>query len=250
MSFAVTNDAQRIAYECIGTGRPTVLLHGFSDSRHSWREAGFVEPLLGAGRQLILVDCRGHGDSDKPHEPAAYASRHRAGDAIAVLDALGLQKADLIGYSMGGALALGTALFHPHRIGRLVVIAAHPFAQDMTPFRQAISGGIEHWLGLLEANGLRLSPNVRQRIASNDLHALRASVVEDRPDSSSLLPRLQTPLLAIAGSLDPNRESVRHFAELARGEFRSIEGCNHFSVFTASNRTVPAILEFFNRDPV
>lgn len=250
MNFAVTNDAQRIAYECIGAGRPTVLLHGFSDSRHSRREAGFIEPLLAAGRHLILVDCRGHGDSEKPHEPSAYTSRHRAGDTIAVLDALGLQKADLIGYSMGGAIALATALFHPQRIGRLVVIGAHPFPQDMTPFRRAISGAIGDWLGLLEANGLRLSPAVRQRIASNDLNALRASVAEDRPDSSNLLSRLQPPLLAIAGSLDPARDSVRRFSELTGGEFKLIEGCNHFSVFTASDQTVPAILEFFNRERV
>ena len=248
--LAISSDAQRIAYECIGTGRPAVFLHGLSDSRHSWHEMGYVEPLLAAGRQVILMDCRGHGDSGKPHDPAAYAPRRRAEDVVSVLDAVGVEKADLIGYSMGGGIALATARFFPQRVHRLVVIAAHPFAQDMTPFRQVLSDGIRRWVDLLEANGMQLSTDARQRIVANDTEALRACVGEDRTDSSAAVCRLRSPLLAIAGSLDPVSAAVRRFAELARGEFRAIEGCNHFTVFSAASETVPAIVEFFSRAQV
>lgn len=248
--IAVSSDGQPIAYECIGTGRPVVFLHGLSDSRHSWHEMGYVEPLLAAGRQVILMDCRGHGDSGKPHDAAAYAPRHRAADVVSVLDAVGAEKADLIGYSMGGGIALAAARFFPQRVCRLVVMAAHPFAQDLTPFRRVLSGGIRGWIDLLEANGLQLSADARQRIVENDTAALRACVGEDRPDSSDLVCRMDSPLLAIAGSLDPSSAAVRRFAELAGGEFRAIEGCNHFTMFSAVREMVPAIVEFINRGQV
>lgn len=246
--LAISSDAQRIAYECIGTGRPVVFLHGLSDSRHSWHEMGYVEPLLTAGRQVISMDCRGHGDSGKPHDAAAYAPRRRAEDVVSVLDAVGVEKADLVGFSMGGGIALATAGFFPHRVSRLVVIAAHPFAQDMTPFRQVLSGGIRGWIDLLEANGLQLSAEARQRIMANDLDALRACVGKDRTDSSALVCRLHSPLLAIAGSLDPASAAVQRFAELAGGEFQAIKGRNHFTAFSAVSEMVPAIVEFINRD--
>jgi pimeloyl-ACP methyl ester carboxylesterase len=245
-----SSDGQRIAYECIDTGRAAVFLHGLSDSRHSWHELGYVQPLLAAGSQVILMDCRGHGDSGKPHDPAAYAPRRRAEDVVSVLDTVGVERADLIGYSMGGGTALATALFFPQRVHRLVVIAAHPFAQDMTPFRHVLSDGIQGWIDLLEANGLPLSADARQRIVANDTDALRACVGEDRADSSALVEWLRSPLLAIAGSLDPASAAVRRFAELAGGEFRAIEGCNHFTVFSAARETVPAIVEFIGRAQV
>src|SRR5262245_24868391 len=87
----VAEDGVTIAYEDLGRGEPIVLLHGVTESRGSWHEAGYVERFLRRGRRLILVDCRGHGQSGKPREPAAYSGRGRAADIVAVLDHAGIR---------------------------------------------------------------------------------------------------------------------------------------------------------------
>src|ERR1700752_4618190 len=98
MAFA-SNNGVRIHYETIGEGRPLVLHHGTSGSGADWIDLGFVSALR-AGRQLILIDSRGHGQSDKPHDPAAYDLALRVADVVSVLDQLGHQKADFLGYSL------------------------------------------------------------------------------------------------------------------------------------------------------
>jgi pimeloyl-ACP methyl ester carboxylesterase len=129
---------------------------GFTETSASWEEAGHIEPFLRAGRQVVLIDARGHGASGKPHEPGAYTGKNHASDFVAVLDALGTSAADVVGYSMGGMIALAAALHCPVRVKAAVVIAAHPFAQDMSPYRRAIVDGLETWLAIVEAQGAAL----------------------------------------------------------------------------------------------
>src|SRR3712207_4870218 len=97
----VNNDDTRIYYEVEGAGPPLVLLHGLSDSLASWRDYGFVAGLASDYR-LILIDARGHGRSDKPHDPNAYGHAQRAADVAAVLDDLAIDRAHFLGYSLGG----------------------------------------------------------------------------------------------------------------------------------------------------
>jgi pimeloyl-ACP methyl ester carboxylesterase len=245
--FATSIDGTCIAYETAGAGDPVVLLHGFTDSRHSWRETGYVGGLIAARRQVILIDCRGHGDSGKPHDPATYGPKYRVADILAVLDQLGIRQADLIGYSMGGTIALMAALLTPKRIGALAMIGAHPFAQDMDWFRKALSGGIEGWISLIESHGTMVSAPARERMLANNIAALRACIARDRPDSSKLLTDLRAPLLAVAGTRDPHFESIVRFSGMAGGRFMALEGQDHFSSFLAASDCVPAIVEFFDQ---
>lgn len=246
--FATSIDGTHIAYEVMGTGDPVVLLHGFTDSRHSWREAGHADALVAAGRQVILTDCRGHGDSGKPHDPAAYGAKQRVADMLAVLDQLDIRRADLIGYSMGGVIALMAALQMPGRVGALAVIGAHPFAQDMDRVREALFDGIEGWINLIESHGTRLPAPVKERMLANDITALRACIARDRPDSSSLLTELRAPVLAVAGTRDPYFESVVRFAATIHGRFMALEGRNHFSCFLAVAECIPMILDHFENN--
>jgi pimeloyl-ACP methyl ester carboxylesterase len=87
-----TNQNVRIHDQGEGEGPPLVLQHGFSNSLESWYDAGYVHALRPDYR-LILIDARGHGASDKPHDPDAYALQRRAGDIVAVLDHLHLAHA-------------------------------------------------------------------------------------------------------------------------------------------------------------
>ncbi|MGY1754163.1 alpha/beta fold hydrolase [Blastococcus sp. SYSU D01042] len=102
--------------------RPPVLLqHGFAaDSMRNWQESGVVAALLADGREVVAVDARGHGASDKPHDPARYGERAMAGDLAEVADALELDRFDLAGYSMGAIVSLVLAGTDA-RVRRLVV---------------------------------------------------------------------------------------------------------------------------------
>jgi pimeloyl-ACP methyl ester carboxylesterase len=242
--IATSDDGVSVAYTVFGTGAPLVLLHGFTDNSESWQEAGYVDRFVRAGRQVVLIDCRGHGASDKPHDAAAYSGDKRARDVIAVLDALGLRAPDLVGYSMGGMIALATALRYAERVRGLVIIGAHPFAQDMTPYRLALAGGMERWLAMVEGQGVRLSDDARGRMLANDIRALQACVAHDRPDMSAALAGLTAPLLAIAGTQDPIFGAVRAFADRAGGSFLALEGRTHVSTFLAADEIVTAIQRF------
>ena len=95
------NGSVRIHYQVEGEGPALVLQHGFTESLVDWYECGYVESLRPDYR-LILIDARGHGASDKPHDPDAYVLNRRVADVVAVLDALDIRKALFWGYSMAG----------------------------------------------------------------------------------------------------------------------------------------------------
>lgn len=102
----------RIHCETFGAGPPIVLVHGWGASlRRNWVDTGWVDALCGL-RRVVALDCRGHGRSDKPREQAAYGYRAMSRDVLRVMDALGIAKADFLGYSLGafmGACLLGDA---------------------------------------------------------------------------------------------------------------------------------------------
>ncbi len=102
MLFA-NNNGVRIHYEVEGKGPALILQHGIGATLERWRQYGFTQEL-GKYYRLILVDARGHGQSDKPHDPEAYKAARIAGDYVAILDILGIQKAIYYGYSMGGMI--------------------------------------------------------------------------------------------------------------------------------------------------
>jgi pimeloyl-ACP methyl ester carboxylesterase len=119
--FATASDGTKLAYECVGEGRPIVLVHGFaSDRKQNWQTVGWYEALTGAGFRVVAMDCRGHGASDKPHDDGAYGDK-MVSDIVSVMDAAGLSRADVMGYSMGGILTVGLLMTHGERVGRAIV---------------------------------------------------------------------------------------------------------------------------------
>ena len=102
-----SQDGQRLAYRETGEGRPLVLIHGyFSNAWTNWIRYGHAALLAEAGFRVIMPDLRAHGDSAKPHDPAAYPPDILADDAFALLRQLGLDDYDLGGYSLGGRTTL------------------------------------------------------------------------------------------------------------------------------------------------
>jgi pimeloyl-ACP methyl ester carboxylesterase len=122
MAF-VDNQGVRICYETEGRGDAVVLQHGFSDSSETWREYGYVDALQEA-HQVVLIDARGHGRSDKPHDADSYSLPALVTDVVAVLDALAIERAHFFGQSMGGRYGFGMAKYAPDRLRSLMVAGA------------------------------------------------------------------------------------------------------------------------------
>ncbi|MHB8235587.1 MAG: alpha/beta fold hydrolase [Solirubrobacteraceae bacterium] len=104
-----------------GAGPPVVLHHGFVANAHAnWEGPGVVQALVGAGRRVLAPDARGHGESDKPREPARYGESRMAEDLASLVDTIGVGEVDLVGYSMGAVVSLLFAA-EDRRVRRLVV---------------------------------------------------------------------------------------------------------------------------------
>jgi 2-succinyl-6-hydroxy-2,4-cyclohexadiene-1-carboxylate synthase len=113
--------------EIDGSGPPLMLLHGFTGSVRVWDQ---LRPKLTPRATIIALDLIGHGQTDAPTDPTRYTVDLAAVDLEALLDALGLEKVNLLGYSMGGRLALHFAVRFPTRVRALILESASPGIED------------------------------------------------------------------------------------------------------------------------
>lgn len=148
------NGSVEIAYLDEGEGDPVILVHGFASSKNTnWVYPGWVSTLTKAGYRVVALDHRGHGESTKLYDPEDYHIGVMAGDVRALMDHLGIARADMMGYSMGGR------------------ITAYLGERDPQRLRSAILGGIG--IGLIEDIG---------RPGENVAEALEAASLEDVTD--------------------------------------------------------------------
>jgi pimeloyl-ACP methyl ester carboxylesterase len=114
--------AVEIAFLDEGEGEPIVLVHGFASSKEvNWVHPSWTTTLTGAGRRVIALDDRGHGESTKLYEPADYQTALMAEDVRALLDHLQIERADVMGYSMGARIGAFLAVKHPDRVRSLIL---------------------------------------------------------------------------------------------------------------------------------
>jgi 2-succinyl-6-hydroxy-2,4-cyclohexadiene-1-carboxylate synthase len=208
--------------EVSGEGPALLLLHGFTGDVSTW------EPFFDrwASFKLIRVDVIGHGRSDSPSEPARYSMAHAVEDLLAILDQLGVRQTALLGYSMGGRLALHIALAAPERLWALVLESASPGIADPKERKARVASdnvladsierdGLEAFVDRWQSQPLfssqaSLPPEVfehqrRQRLASNPIglaNSLRGMGAGRQDYLISRLPELSLPTLLIAGALD------------------------------------------------
>lgn len=202
MSYAV-NDGVRIHYEIIGSGPPLVLQHGFTQSIEDWGNYGYVTPL-GARFQLILVDARGHGQSDKPHEASAYGHAKYVKDIVAVLDDAGIERAHYWGYSMGGWIGLGLVTQASGRVLKAVIGGAHPYGRKLPQDRPDGSDPLAFNMEFYKLIGIdfdSLPDDMQKKLLANDTLAWAASLT-DRASLEGLLPTIMAPCLMYAGQDD------------------------------------------------
>lgn len=221
-----------LAYDDIGAGPCVVLVHGFATNRNeNWRRLGWYGAFERKGFRCVALDCRGHGESAKPLDPAAYAGAAMTADIFALMDHLKIARADLMGYSMGARLALGAALAKPDRFGNLVLggvggalfdppMAGHPMAQAMeAPNADAIAEPmLRSFRHFAEEQG-------------GDLKALAACARGlDFHFSRDMLQAVRTPTLVVAGARDALAGDPQGLADaIPGGRAVSLPGCDHFS---------------------
>ncbi len=197
------SDGVSIHYEEFGSGPPIVLVHGFASSlRDNWELTGWVSRLVSAGRRVIALDCRGHGDSDKPRDPMAYSEGKMSGDVIRLMDLLGIERTDLMGYSMGGAIALDLILHEPQRFRRAVlggVGALLRGATESTAIADALATDDPSVISSPLARAFREFAEQR----GNDLKALAACIRRGRirPDAQAMA-SVRIPVLVAVGEKD------------------------------------------------
>jgi 2-succinyl-6-hydroxy-2,4-cyclohexadiene-1-carboxylate synthase len=109
--------------EKCGSGRPLLLLHGFTGSLDAWQ---LLKPSMEKDFQLIRIDIIGHGKSGSPEDPDRYSMENAACDLKELFNQLHLDKVDVLGYSMGGRLALSFAMLYPECVDRLILESASP----------------------------------------------------------------------------------------------------------------------------
>lgn len=241
MDFATNpHDGSRIAYRSTGQGSPVVLLHGTALSQAIWRGFGYLR-ALGDTHRVITLDLRGHGRSDKPHAAASYGIDLFVGDVIAVLDALGVPAAHVVGYSLGARVALAVAASHPERVISLSSVAGAP-GTGVGVFDRVFFGGaipaLEHggMAGFLEAweraSGHPVDAATRMAFEANDAAALAAYMreAERLPRATDAeLAALPMPVLLLAGTRDRERlTAMEHLrAHLPDAEWHVLDGATH-----------------------
>ena len=242
------NRGVRIHYRVEGAGPPLVLQHGFTQSIKDWDDSGYIAGLK-ADFRLILVDSRGHGASDKPHDPEAYALDKRAADIVTVLDALSVGKAHFWGYSMGAWIGFGMAQYAAERVDRLVLGGPGPRARSLEGSRQMMRTGIadgnDALIAAMEKRyGFEATPETKESMRSADLEALLAAA-QDRPSLEKILPGMPMLCLLYAGEADPLCAEARAASQLiANASFFSIPGLTHAGGFERSDLVLPRVMQF------
>jgi pimeloyl-ACP methyl ester carboxylesterase len=243
------SDGVRVRYALAGPdeGPPIVLVHGYcSDYELNWVGTRWQETLTRAGRLVLGLDCRGHGRSQKPHDPAAYDRRIMAGDVVRLLDHLDIADADYLGYSMGARIGLDTVIAHPDRFGR------------------AVLGGLGQWGGRggrgdrseLIARRMRGDESVDDPAAEmfyrfaaarpvNDLEALACCILGPQPAlTGAELAAIAVPVAIVAGERDPIARGAPDLAaQIPGARYIPISGRDHMTTVPA-RQFKDAALEF------
>ncbi len=236
--------------EVAGGGPPLLLLHGFTGSTATWA------PLLAAfapHRRTIAVDLTGHGASDCPADPERYRLEPCLADLLAVLDALDVARADVLGYSMGGRIALHLAAAAPGRVRALVLESASPGLSEPDERRERVRAdealaesierdGVEafaeRWERLpLFASQVALPAEVRaaqraQRLRNSALglaNSLRGMGAGRQESLWGGLPAMATPSLLIVGALDAKFCAIarRMAAAMPTARLAVVPGAGH-----------------------
>jgi 3-oxoadipate enol-lactonase len=253
----------RIAWRAYGEGEPVLMIMGLMGSGRAWFR---LLPHIAERRRAVVVDNRGTGDSERPF--GLWTMRDLAGDAIAAMDAAGLDSAHVIGASMGGMIAQHVGVDHPERVRSLVLACTHAGGRSPggTPWRMLASTALRPMIGLERTFPL-VAPLLyseraradRERMAGDlDMRVQDATPLQTWPgqiaaivrhDVRDRVGRLDLPVLVLHGEEDRlvPPEAGRRLAELIPGaRFELIPGAGHVMTTDAEREVAGAITGFLD----
>ncbi len=250
----VNHGGVRIHYYTEGEGPPLVLQHGGFGSLLDWIDMGYVEALC-REYHLILVDARGHGFSDKPHDAEAYDERTLAADVVAILDDLGVEKVHFFGYSMGGRIGFALAAhaaerFHSFTIGGMTPRARSAQSKSVDEHRiQIWKQGREAFAASMESFGPEVA-GYKERALRGDYAAFIAASRQFSQwgDLVGTLRELDVPCLVYAGDADARahgsaEESVK---EIRNASFVTLPGLDHLQGYSRIDVVLPHVKKFLH----
>jgi pimeloyl-ACP methyl ester carboxylesterase len=236
----------KIHYIVEGQGEPVLLIHGFTSSvQGQWVVPGIFKALA-KDYQVIALDNRGHGMSDKPHDPNQYGME-MVEDAVRLLDHLKIDKAHVVGYSMGGMITCKLLVIHPDRLLSATLGGAGGLREGATPRRyEVLAESLEQGKGfgpLIDALTPAGRPKpteeqvqlINQRLeAANDTKALAAVVrgFKNLAVSDDKLKANKVPTLALIGEIDPLKKGVDDLKDrLPNLKVVVLDGADHITAF-------------------
>jgi len=238
MASFTTPDGVTLAYDDItpaaGAEQTILLLHGFTSNKNEgWRRTGWYGAFERRGIRVVALDQRGHGESEKLYDPAAYTRAKLAADVLALLDHLGLRRVDLFGYSMGTRTAMQAAIEAPERFSNLILGGVG--GKLLEPTERAPGNSMAEAMLAEDPESIEqpMLKSFRQFAdeQGEDRKALAAFVrAENPPLDIDALRTLPMPVLVIAGQRDTGAGDPEDLARIfPQGHGLTIVGCDHFS---------------------
>ncbi|MEP7269001.1 MAG: alpha/beta hydrolase [Saprospiraceae bacterium] len=209
-TFITSFDGTKIYFETHGSGRPILLIHGFTGDGSGWKRSALFNDLIAGNYMPVLVDLRGNGKSDKPHDAKAYSDDAEAKDLIAVMNHLGVKSYDALGYSRGSIILARLLVFDPRIQKGILGGMGSDFTNPEWPrkvlFYHTLAGDT-----IVES----LTPMIK-RIESQGLDRIALSLMQkEQPSTSALtLGKLINKVLVISGNEDFENGSSKELAEM------------------------------------
>lgn len=257
MPYAI-NQGTKIYYEVEGEGPPIVFVHGAMGNTTMWTGYGYVERLKHQF-QVILLDARGHGKSDKLYNHDAYDLQFMVDDVIAVLDALHITQTHYWGFSMGGLMGFGLAKYYPDRVRSLILGGSSPYGGDdanhdptqpdplLDAMRRGVEEGVEAMIeGYRVWSGGFLHPTSEARLRTLDPRAM-VVLFENWPGRKGIedvLPTMTMPCLLYVGDQDDPEHVLTYAKQMPNVSTLVLPGLNHAQTSAAVDLIMPRALEF------
>jgi len=251
----VVRNGVRLYYSHSGTGPPAFFHTGGGGDGTMWRTAGYLDAL--PGRHHLLFDHRGHGRSDKPHDPEAHRMDEYIADVIAVLDSASIDRAAMLGYSDGARIVYALAARHPERVTAVVGIGGVAHPSETNAWRRELAKearviGLLAYIERMSASETQPAPPwLIDNLATTptEMFLLMLEGWADAPTDSAYFPHIQAPTLIMTAE----QENADGAAELAlevlpSGSAKAVlPGFGHLQEFWRTDVTGPIVSDFLAR---
>ncbi|MFW9865095.1 MAG: alpha/beta fold hydrolase [Candidatus Thorarchaeota archaeon] len=259
------NNGTKIHYEIIGKGPEVVMIHGFASSlQGNWIDANWAD-ALSDNYKLILVDCRGHGKSDKPVNPSQYGE-HMTDDIVKLLDHLSIEKANFIGYSMGSSITFNLLLRKPELFKSAILggFVLRFISDEESPRAENQTSQIIEALKAKDKDNIKNPVALRFRLFAEstgaNLEALSAvmkgggperRIFKSKSQMDEALKKIRVPVMTVVGSDDFIPGDKTLIAQLVPDACHfQIQGKDHLTVVPDPkfHMVVKAFLDFVNNE--